>query len=108
MEKTKLPPHGLLFILFIIFNCFQKMLPEFGSCCWGSSSEVSGFAQAQGRRVQDMAIRLMKGFKLGWIKTVSVGFIQHKLTGRAGESGLRQTAIWRTEGHTYLLILPHP
>lgn len=100
VEKTKVPPHVLLLILFSIFNCFHKMLPVFGSCCWGSSSNASGFAQAQGRRVQDMAIRLMKAFKFGWIKIVSLGFSQNKSTGRVGEGGLRQTAVWRTEGHT--------
>lgn len=67
VEKTKLPPHGLLFILFSIFNSFQKMLPEFGICYWGCSSNVSGFALVQGRRVQDVAIRLTKGFKYGWM-----------------------------------------
>lgn len=100
MEKTKVPPHALLLILFSIFNCFHKMLPGFGSCCWGSSSNASGFAQAQGRRVQDMAIGLMKAFKFGWIKIISLGFSQNKSTGRVGEGGLRQTAMWRTEGHT--------
>lgn len=108
MEKTKLPPHGLLFILFSIFNCFQKMLPECGSWFWGSSSDISGFAQAKGRRVQDVAIRLMKGFKFGWIKIVSLSFGQIKLSGRVAEGGLRQTAVWKTKGHPYLLILPHP
>lgn len=66
VRETKLPPLGLLFILFSIFNCIQKMLLEFGSC-WGSSSDISGFTQAQGRVVQTVAIRLMKGFRFAWI-----------------------------------------
>lgn len=66
VRETKLPPLGLLFILFSIFNCIQKMLLEFGSC-WGSSSDISGFTQAQGRMVQTIAIRLMKGFRFAWI-----------------------------------------
>lgn len=45
LRETKLPPHGLLFILFSIFNCIQKMLLEFGSC-WGPSSNIPGFIQA--------------------------------------------------------------
>lgn len=66
LRETNLPPRGLLFILFSIFNYIQKMLLELGSC-WGSSSDISGFIQAQERMVQIVAIRLMKGFRFAWI-----------------------------------------
>lgn len=66
VTEIKRPPHGLLFILFSIFNCIQKMLLEFGSC-WGPSSNISGFIQAQERIVQIVAVRLMKDFRFAWI-----------------------------------------
>jgi len=55
-----------------------------------------------------MAIRFMMGFKFGWVKIVSLGFSQNELPGSGAEGGCRQTAVWRTEGHTCLLVIPRP
>lgn len=106
VEKTKLPPHGLLFILFSILTPSKR-------CCLSLAVVGAVLPMSLGlpwRKEKECKMWPLGSWRVlntdGWIKIVSLSFSQNKLTVRVGEGGRRQIAIWKADECAYL-ILPH-